>query len=591
MTAFGGRLARRLALLALLAAALAAPAGPAAAQEVRHTRPVPVDAPGWVRVPLGPEVLRWTGAGAGLRLFGPEGEDVPFRRVPAEAPEPVPSEEGDEAPPEAGPEAERPARRSFRLSFEPPDCRARPQGEVAAAAAPARLVCRVPAGSAGRFLRRLCFTAAAGARAGVRLFGAEEGRWEEVADGVWSPSAGEEPPRCVPLDLTLTDPAAALRLELYGGGGEPPAVRQVTVEYHGEDLLFRARRAGRHTLAYGPGVAPGARASGPPAPPGGRPAAEVPGPEETAEGPAGGPALPASAGPAPAVAFDETWRVTADAPEPGRLHRLTLPPEVYAVAAPDLSDLRLLVSRVPSQLQVPYLHWRPDEPVPAAELRGAAPVSAEGGRSRVEVEPPAPGLPLSALVVSVPAAAAGPGGTGRRVRVLAIDPGLREPPVERALSPWLVWDCVPRPPLPCRLTVALDGAGGPRAERLVVEIDDRGAPEAGGAGPLPAVDVELWRRRDVLLFAWPGSPGGEGGDGVEPDLAAGAAGLQAPDYQLADRREEVLARPWQEARVVPEGGSEGRGRVGAWTITLALLGAVAALIVLLHRILSEQARD
>ncbi|HSL83157.1 MAG TPA: hypothetical protein VLF66_10285, partial [Thermoanaerobaculia bacterium] len=192
MTALRGRAARRLALLSFLAAALAAPGGPAAAQEVRYTRPVQVDSPGWVRVPLGPEVLRRTGAGAGLRLFGPEGEDVPFRRLSAEVPAPAP---GGESPPEAGAEGEPAAPRSFRLSFEPPDCRARPAEEVASAAASARLVCRVPAGSAGRFLRRLCFTAAAGARAGVRLFFAEEGRWEEVADGTWSPAAGEEPSR------------------------------------------------------------------------------------------------------------------------------------------------------------------------------------------------------------------------------------------------------------------------------------------------------------------------------------------------------------------------------------------------------------
>ncbi|HEX6199880.1 MAG TPA: hypothetical protein VF150_06410, partial [Thermoanaerobaculia bacterium] len=386
----------------LLVAGFVAPAGPAGAQEVRYTRPVPVEAPGWVRVPLGPEVLRRAGAGAGLRLFGPEGEDVPFRRVPAEAPERVPSEEAGETPPQRAGEA---APRSFRLSFEPPDCRARPE-EEAASGASARLVCRVHAGSSGRFLRRLCFTASARARAGVRLFSAEEGRWEEVGDGTWSPSR-EEPSRCVSLDLTLTDPAATLRLELYGGGEEAPAVSAVTVEFHGEDLLFRARRAGRHTLAYGPGVARSQRTEGGAAPPGVRPATVAPGPEEAAEVPPGV-ALPTSAGPAPTVTFDETWRVSAEDPEPGDLHRLALPPEVYPVAAPGLEDLRLLVSRVPSQLQVPYLRWRPEEPVPAAELRGAAPVRSGEGAARIEIEPEAAGLPLSALVVSAGAAAFGP---------------------------------------------------------------------------------------------------------------------------------------------------------------------------------------
>lgn len=584
MSSLRGRAARRLALLALVAAGLVAPAGPAGAQEVRYTRPVPVDAPGWVRVPLGPEVLRRAGAGAGLRLFGPEGEDVPFRRLPAAAPARVPSEEAGEAPPETATEAEP---RSFRLSFEPPDCRARSE-EEAASGASARLVCRVPAGSSGRFLRRLCFTASARARAGVRLFSAEEGRWEEVGDGTWSPSP-EEPSRCVSLDLTLTDPAAALRLELYGGGEEAPAVREVTVEFRGEDLLFRARRAGRHTLAYGPGVARSARAQGrpaPSAPPGVRPVTVTPGAEEAAEVPPG-PALPASAGPAPTVAFDETWRMSAEDPEPGQLHRLALPPEVYPVAAPDLEDLRLLVSRVPSQLQVPYLRWRPEEPVPAAELRGARPVRSGEGPSRIELEPEAPGLPLSALVVSTAAAAFGPDRPARRVRVLAAGAGEAGGEPGRPVSPWLAWDCRPRPPLPCRLTVALDGAATRGAERLVVEIDDGGAAEAAGAGPLPAVDVELWRQRDVLLFAWPRDPSRTGGDGEAPRLAAGAPGLEAPGYELGERRDELLARPWREARLVPEGGPEGRGRLGTWTLTLALLAAAVALLALLHRILSE----
>ncbi|HLE85246.1 MAG TPA: hypothetical protein VJG13_12980, partial [Thermoanaerobaculia bacterium] len=78
--------ARALAALALAAAA-ASSARPAGAQEVRYTRPLEVPAGGvWIRVPLGPEVLRRSASGAGLRLFGPEGEDVPFRRVADDTP-------------------------------------------------------------------------------------------------------------------------------------------------------------------------------------------------------------------------------------------------------------------------------------------------------------------------------------------------------------------------------------------------------------------------------------------------------------------------------------------------------------------------
>jgi hypothetical protein len=138
--------------------------------------------------------------------------------------------------------------------------------------------------------------------------------------------------------------------------------------------------------------------------------------------------------------------------------------------------------------------------------------------------------------------------------------------------------------------VALDGAATRGAERLVVEIDGGAAAEAAGAGLLLAVDVELWRQRDVLLFAWPGDPSRTGGDGEAPRLAAGAPGIEAPDYELEGRRDELLARPWREARLVPEGGPEGRGRLGTWTLTLALLAAAVALLALLHRILSAQVR-
>jgi hypothetical protein len=186
-------------------------------------------------------------------------------------------------------------------------------------------------------------------------------------------------------------------------------------------------------------------------------------------------------------------------------------------------------------------------------------------------------LPLSALVVTAPAAEAGGGRTPptRRVRAVFSDAGPGAGGRAPAPGPWLEWPCPAPAPLPCRLTVALADAEGRGARRLAVEIDDR------GAEPLPAVDLELWRRRDVLLFAWPA--GDEG-----PLLGAGAAGLEAPDYELAARRDELLARPWREARLAAEGAEEAAGgRLGAWAIALALVGAAVALVVLLDRILTN----
>jgi len=125
--------------------------------------------------------------------------------------------------------------------------------------------------------------------------------------------------------------------------------------------------------------------------------------------------------------------------------------------------------------------------------------------------------------------------------------------------------------------VALAEAGAGGGRRVAVEIDDR------GAEPLAAVDLELWRRRDVLLFGWPA--GGEG----RLLLGAGADGLEAPEYELEARRQELLVRPWREARLVAEEeAAAGRGRLGAWAIGLALVAAAAALVALLHRILGEQ---
>lgn len=643
---------RLAAALLLATVAPAVTLRPARAQEPRYTRPLDVPAAGWVRVPLAPEIVRRIGAGAGLQLFGPAGAEVAFVHRPAVVPPawrpaevlaPEPGEDvwwlplevasdaglherlalgpegaaalgpapavrleasadgatwrlvavgemeaadgrlslaypatdlrrlrlgwprraGEPGPPRFAEAAvEEVPLGAFRVSVASSDCRSDDASPGAH-----RTVCRLPVGGAGRHLRRLCFTVAGDAPAAYRLSTPRAGRWEAVAESAWGAPVPEAP-RCARLDAAEVSTLEPLRLELFGAGRQAPSVRDATAGFAPEVLLFEAKRAGVHTLAYGPGVLPGAPVEGAAMPPGVEPAVVVPGPEESSEVPASALALPAAAGPAPVARFAETWEVAAERPEPGQLHRLTLPPAVYEVAAPDLSDLRLLVPEGGSRLQVPYVLWRPEEPALVVERRGIEPDRPErgGSTSRVVVGAPESDLPISALSMSAPAA--GPGQVWeRRARVRA--PGADDGE-ERPAGPWVDWACAPRPPLPCRVTLPLEERG---AGPWVVEIDD------GGAAPLSAVDLELWRRRDVLLFPWPA-------EGATPVLAAGAEGLEAPEFELSRRRDELVARPWREASLVLDG--DRGGGLGAVAITLALIAAAVALLVLLDRTLAEQ---
>jgi hypothetical protein len=540
-----------------LACLVPALGGPSAlgAQELRYTRPIDVAEPGWVRVPLDPEILRRAApAGGHLRLFGPDGEEMPFLRVP--------SEDG------AGPD------RPLGVTVSEPECRVEEGSTVGPGT-----VCSLPLGFAGRLLRRLQLTVAATEPVGFRLLVPEDGRWEPAAEGIWSAPLPETPHE-VELDLSLPDPAEPLRLELYGGA-RPELVR-VSAEMGLEDLLFEARRDGRHTLAYGPVVFRSSRSDALRPPPGAEPVRVPPGPEEAGEVAGRGTALPETAGPAPSVRFERRWRVTTDAPDPGSLQRLTLEPAVYAAARVDLADLRLLTG----DLQVPFVRWRPEAPVVAATLRGVRPPvepgdSGDAARDRVEIDPGAPELPFSALVVH-----SGAERIRTRVRVLGIGaPAPGEEPRVVPLGPWREWTCDRRAPLSCRLVVGLNGdptgprlaeaLGGPGG-RLLLEV--RGAGSETGPAPF---DVDLLRRRDLLLFPWP-----SGGEPVR--LVAGAEDLGPADYDLRDRSDEILARPWLRAGLVSGEEPAGDGGVGRWTVAVTLAVAFGALLILLHGLLAER---
>lgn len=549
-----------------------------ASQELRSTRPIEVPEPGWVRVPLDPEILRRAvPSGGHVRLFGPDGGEVPFRRVALE----------EEAAQD----------RALSVTMVRPECR---RLEEETAAVGPRTVCPLPLGSAGRLLRRLDLTVEADEPVGYRLLSPRAGRWDLVAEGVWE-SPLPETPHSIDLELTLPDPAEPLRLELYGG--DAPEVVRAGAEMGAEALLFEARRAGRHTLTYGPGVFRSSRSEDVEPPPGVEPQWIRPGPEETGEAAPGAAPLPESAGPAPSVRFEREWRLTADAPTAGTVHRLSVEAPVYAVADAGLGDVRLLAG----DLQVPYVRWRPAQPTAVLAVHGVPPVSdpsdradsAGGERLRVELELErdldAARLPLSALVLH-----AGQDRVRARVRLVAPEPGLagavggdRAP---RASTPWTDWSCDRLPPCSCRLVVPLSGAAGSdgweqalaRTEepvrRLVLEIEstERGAAGEASEGPGP-LDVELLAHRDVLLFPWPS------GDRA-PRLTAGAEDLGPPGYDLEERRDEILARPWHRAELVPAGEEDPDGGwVGHVTVGLTLASALALLLLLLHGILA--ARD
>ena len=476
------RIALPLLLLLLVLVALAPVT--AGAQALRYTRPLEVAEAGWVRVPLGPEMLRRTGTGGGFQLFGPDGEPLAFRRVAARSPPlrravevapPVATDggwwvplevapgprlherlllevEGAEAEPVSDrnpvvriettadgetwellvagrlrPVASTPGRYAvsypatdvdrLRLFF-PRDGRDQPPEVVRAAVAEvppgssrlslarlecrtgtewtsgARTVCRLPLGGAGHHLRHLCFLVTSTGPAGYRILDAEEGRWETVVEGVWG-LPGEDVPRCVRLSLDLTEgspEAEALRLEVYaaGGAGEEgeaaPTVREASAELAPEELVFRARRAGLHTLAYGPAVLASAPAADAPRaaaiPPPELTARVEPGPEEATEVPVEPITAPASTPTgAAATSWREIWPVTADTPEPGQLFRLSLPEVVYGVArstGSGVPDLRLLrpepgSGQSAAVADLPFAHWRPRTPELAAEAPGAAP--------------------------------------------------------------------------------------------------------------------------------------------------------------------------------------------------------------------------
>jgi Protein of unknown function (DUF3999) len=425
------------------------------------------------------------------------------------------------------------------------------------------LICRLPLPASGQTVRRLTIEIAGGATIGYRLFEPRQARWAPLAAGVWRGAGARH---VVPLagEPLRSD---SLRLDLFGAAADPrPRLLSHSFDLAVETVLFYAETAGRYTLSYG--GAPEAASGG--GPPEGRSVAAgveaawiVPGAEEEGRiGPL--PVTTAAGARLPAERFRASWVVTAAAAA-GDLVRLPLPEVVYAQARPDLGDLRLVAGR----RQIPYVRWAPPDPVPVLDRPDQRPDGEKGRRySRIEVPLPAGSLPVTEIDLATP-----PSPLQRPVGVRYPDPG---PPAlaarEERLMARATWECLPEPPLPCRLGLPVSG---PAPRHLTVRFAD------GDNPPLASVDVSAWRRGDVLLFVWPGQE--------RVQLLAGAPDLAAPVYDLAALADVLPARPWQPAALDLSGGLR-PGEVpwwSRWVLPLLLAMAGIFLLLLLRKILVE----
>jgi hypothetical protein len=446
--------------------------------------------------------------------------------------------------------------------------------------ASAGLACSFPLPAPEQMLRRLTVDVEGSGAVGYRLYEPRAATWRLLREGTWQRSGNRTQHFLAGGREALA--GSRLRLELFGAGNAPPHVAGWGVELAVQTVLFRAEEAGRYTLAYGGAVRRNhhleARLEEPPA---GTETAWLEAGPEKEQAVSAVSALPETLGapgaPLGRERFDVSWTVIAPSAKPGDLVRLELPDVVYANARRDLGDLRVALG----QSQIPFFRWTPQEPASAGGQQEIHPGPVHRpGESESEVVLPASGLPLTQLVLTTP------GGPLRRtvgvrylepigrLRRLPQDPAAdprEQPPVTRTL-----WQCDPEPPLPCREALELPGAA---PKLLSVRLDD------GDNPPLARLDAAAWRRRDVLLFVWPGSRAGKG---ETVKLLAGSERLTAPAYDFATLGEALLARPWQAVELDLAGTSTVKpSRWAHWALPIALSLAGLLLLFLLRRILAE----
>ena len=432
-------------------------------------------------------------------------------------------------------------------------------------------VCRLPLPAAGLTLRHIHVDVRGGGDVGYRVYQPQLATWQPLLAGVWHGPGGAARHTLSPSGEPLA--ADLLRLELNAAAGPPPQLTGYGLEIVPQTVIFKAEQPGRYLLAYG-GFAP-------PAPvPGGATPTGIPegtqgaawiklGPEEHS----GKSTLPEAAiapgGSLPTARFRASWEVARGTARAGDLVRLDLPDDVYAQARPDLGDLRLVVN----ERQLPYVRWTPPEPVLVIERQDLAAMAEKGRRySRLELSLPQSGLPLTDLFLTAPAA---PLERPLGVRYPAPGPAGLAPREERVIGRE-TWQCMPQPPLPCRVVVPLSG---PANRQLALRFAD------GDNPPIPHLDVALWRRGDVLFFVWPGQG--------PVRLMAGNDTLTSPVYDLAALADSL---PGQSAvRVVlTSGGEDTGGSIGVWSrwiLPISLALAAALLLLLLQRILRSPSGD
>jgi hypothetical protein len=428
-------------------------------------------------------------------------------------------------------------------------------------------VCRLPLPAPGQVVRRLTVELAARGAVGFRLYAPARALWRRLAQGTWREDMRTRAVRHVILLASEPLNADALRLELYGSTSQPPTLLAHSFDLVVETVLFRAGEPGTYSLSYG-GLAaprPSAAGGGPPAPLEDEMVEWIaPGAEQEAPLPPLPAAAVAPAAPLSRERFRASWAVAAPGAAPGDLVRLGLPDEVYFQARTDLGDLRLASA---GDRQVPYVRWTPEEPVEVLAREDLHP-QAEKGRhySRIDVALPGAGLPLTLLDLS---ASAVPLLRPLGVRYPASGPSGLAPPGERVVARQ-TWECIPEPPLPCATALTL---GGPAPRRLALRFAD------GDNPPLGSVGLSLWRRGDVLLFAWPRQG--------PVHLLAGDDSLNAPVYDLATLAETLPGRPWQPAVLSFKSDEEGPSPWwNRWVLPATLAAAGLFLLLLLRRILS-----
>jgi hypothetical protein len=261
--------------------------------------------------------------------------------------------------------------------------------------------------------------------------------------------------------------------------------------------------------------------------------------------------------------FALSFKIAAPEARPGSLVRLEVPAAVYGPARPDLADLRLAAGG----RQIPYLRWTAPAPALVRET-SAQPVRTwdrrgPGGASRIDLDLPQTGLPLTQLLLTAP-----PMPLRRGLALHYMEPARPGVAAGEQVAARAVWQCVSRPPLPCRHLLSLDG----RAPRLLaLRFED------GDNPPLGNLDLSLWRRDDVLVFAWP--------EHGEVRLLAGARDLEAPDYDLAALGDQLLARPWRPAEIDQSGNGAPAPPWSRWVMPLTLGLATLLLLFLLRRVL------